>query len=259
VEQTIAPARVEARLLREEREAFPMWEEHRDDPGAELLATREEEEWALADMILCGSDFVRQGVMERSGPVERSVVVPYGVEMPASPPLNRDRGEVLKVLTVGTVGLRKGIPYLMNAARLLKGRARFRVVGPIGISTKATEQLRSHVEVVGPVPRGDVAKHYQWADVFLLPSICEGSATVVYEALGHGLPAIVTPNTGSVVRDSADGFVVPLRDSLSIVARIERLAADRSFLDHCSNEAYRRAQDYDLRSYEVRLRRALSI
>ena len=50
------------------------------------------------------------------------------------------------------------------------------------------------------------------ADVFVFPSLFEGSAVVTYEALACGLPSIVTPNAGSVVRDGVDGFHVPAGD-----------------------------------------------
>ena len=49
------------------------------------------------------------------------------------------------------------------------------------------------------------------ADVFVFPSLFEGSAVVTYEALACGLPSVVTPDAGSVVRDGVEGFVVPGR------------------------------------------------
>ena len=47
------------------------------------------------------------------------------------------------------------------------------------------------------------------ADVFVFPSLFEGSAVVTYEALAAGLPSVVTPSAGSVVRDGVEGFIVP--------------------------------------------------
>ena len=50
------------------------------------------------------------------------------------------------------------------------------------------------------------------ADVFVFPSLFEGSAVVTYEALACGLPSVVTPAAGSVVRDGVEGFLVAPRD-----------------------------------------------
>ena len=81
-EQTIAPSALEQRLLREERESHPGWEQMNEDRVATDFTIREQSEWQLADLILCGSEFVRDGIAQCSGPVEKCVVVPYGVDVP---------------------------------------------------------------------------------------------------------------------------------------------------------------------------------
>jgi glycosyltransferase involved in cell wall biosynthesis len=43
---------------------------------------------------------------------------------------------------------------------------------------------------------------------------------VVYEAAGCGIPLIITENVGADIRDKEDGFVVPIRDSKSIAAKL---------------------------------------
>ena len=64
------------------------------------------------------------------------------------------------------------------------------------------------------------------ADVFVFPSLFEGSAVVTYEALACGLPSVVTPDAGSVVRDGIEGFVVPPRDVDDLAAAMEQLGND---------------------------------
>src|SRR5207244_3760976 len=136
-------------------------------------------------------------VAASGGPVERCRVVPYGVDRRFACPNRPSHGGPLRVLTVGSVELRKGHPYVLAAARRLRGRASFRVIGPVHVSAAAQQELADALDLVGPVPHSDLAAHYAWADVFLLPSVCEGSATVTYEALTAGLPVLCTPNTGS--------------------------------------------------------------
>lgn len=256
-EQTIAPAAVERRLLREEQEFHPGWESAHDDRFADEYSQREQAEWALADSILCGSEFVREGILECGGPVERCVVVPYGVDGLAGRSNPTRHGPKLagplRVLTVGTVSLRKGAPYVLDAARRMRGNAVFRMVGPSILSPSAERELGSVVEWTGPVPRSEVAEHYAWADVFLLPSICEGSATVTYEALTYGLPVVCTPNTGSVVRDGEEGFVVPIRDSDALVKRLSTLEEDRRLLQQLGERASKLAADFTMGRYGERL------
>lgn len=256
-EQTIAPAAIERRILAEERELHPGWEAETEDRCAEDYIRREQAEWPLADIILCGSEFVREGVRACGGPHERCVVVPYGVDIGVAKPVQTNRrspsGGALRVLTVGTVSLRKGAPYVLEAARHLQGKAVFRMVGPSVLTPKAEGQLRSMVECTGSVPRSEVVEHYAWADVFLLPSLCEGSATATYEALAHGLPVVCTHNTGSVIRDGIEGFLVPVRDPMAIVARLQELHQDRDLLGKLSQQALGRAGQFTLGRYAERL------
>ncbi|MBK6741983.1 MAG: glycosyltransferase family 4 protein [Hydrogenophilales bacterium] len=211
MEQTIAPMEIERQLLAEEQKIFPGWQEPEpDDEYVRAYIAREQAEWCEADVILCGSEFVREGIAACGGPVERCVVVPYGLAKNhfGSVPTRSPHNGPLRVLTVGAVGLRKGSPYVLEAAKLLKGRASFRMVGPLGFTTKINDNLSGHIELVGPVPRASIQDHFAWADIFLLPSLCEGSATVTYEALANGLPVICTPNTGSIVRDGIEGAIL---------------------------------------------------
>lgn len=256
VEQTIAPRRMEERILRREELAFSGWQEPLPcDAHVDAYMEREEKEWLEAEVIVCGSEFVRDGVRECGGPVERCVVVPYGIDLQDFP--GRDRGELkgrpLHVLTVGEIGLRKGSHYVREAARMLAGRTAFRMAGPMALLPDRAKELQRHVEWAGIVPRREIAAHYQWADVFLLPSLCEGSATVTYEALSAGLPVVATANTGSIVEHGVSGFCIPERDARAIVQVLECFLSNTRLLRDMSAEARRRSRDASLEAYGERL------
>ncbi|MGE3314266.1 MAG: glycosyltransferase family 4 protein, partial [Planctomycetaceae bacterium] len=227
VDQTDAPFSIEERLLDEERERWPGWERGRITPSDwEPMAERERAEWNLADMILCGSEYVRDGVAAAGGPGECCRVIPYGFGHTHGATPNRmlrHPARELNVLFAGTLCLRKGIPYFGEAARRLSvAPVRFRAVGTQAVSESALGSLERYVEVAGTVPRSRMVEQYEWADVVVLPSISEGSANVCYEALAHGVPVVTTPHAGSVVRDGRDGFIVPIRDVDALVEVIER-------------------------------------
>ena len=117
----------------------------------------------------------------------------------------------------------------------------------------ACQSETTDVELTGHIPRVEIARHFAWADVFLLPSICEGSATVTYEALAAGLPVIATPNTGSVVRDGIDGFIVSCGAAEEIASRLAWLNANREKLRELSKHARERARSFTLEAYGERL------
>jgi glycosyltransferase involved in cell wall biosynthesis len=91
------------------------------------------------------------------------------------------------------------------------------------------------------------------ADVFVFPSLFEGSAVVTYEALACGLPSVVTPNAGSVVRDGIEGFLVTPRDVETLAQRMERLGNDPELRARMAAGARTRALAFDWPRYHASL------
>jgi glycosyltransferase involved in cell wall biosynthesis len=85
--------------------------------------------------------------------------------------------------------------------------------------------------------------------VFVFPSLFEGSAVVTYEALACGLPAVVTPSAGSVVRDGVEGFLVPPGEVEPLAAAMERLGGDPQLRAAMSAAARARAEEFDWPRY----------
>ena len=112
--------------------------------------------------------------------------------------------------------------------------------------------------LTGVVPRSEIVNHFFWADVLLLPSVCEGSAGSIFEALAAGLPAICTPNSGSVVEDGVSGIIVPAESVDHIVAALDRVCQNRDELAHMGQMAIAASQKWSLSSYGDRLSEILS-
>lgn len=260
VEQTIAPRRVEQRIVREEEQAFPGWQATLPlDANVEAYMAREEAEWQEADVIVCGSEFVNKGIEECGGPTCRCTVVPYGISFASFQPIAKAPlvGRKLRVLTVGEVCLRKGSHYVLAVARRLGEKVEFRMVGPTAFLPQRFAELTRHVQYAGVAPRSSISRHFDWADVFLLPSLCEGSATVTYEALSAGLPVIATPATGSIVEDGVSGFIVQERSGDAIVSALEVFLLSPKRVEQMAAAACRRAMMGSLDAYGRRLMKVM--
>jgi glycosyltransferase involved in cell wall biosynthesis len=109
------------------------------------------------------------------------------------------------------------------------------------------------VELLGRVSHGEMPALMAAADVFVFPSLFEGSAVVTYEALACGLPSVVTPNAGSVVRDGVEGFVVRPRDVEALAARMEKIGSDRELRTRMAGAARARAMTYNWPRYHADL------
>ncbi|HZR18619.1 MAG TPA: glycosyltransferase family 4 protein, partial [Verrucomicrobiae bacterium] len=162
---------------------------------------------------------------------------------------------------VGTAGLRKGIHYLAMAATRLRAGARpceIYVAGDVDLAASAQAMCRD-LRFLGRIARNAVQQEFLKADLFVLPSLAEGSAEATYQALGTGLPVITTAASGSAVRHGCEGFIVPERDARALADALERVVKNRQFRTQMSRAARARAREFTLEHYGQRLIAALQI
>jgi glycosyltransferase involved in cell wall biosynthesis len=259
VELPLAASEVEHHLLREEWERYPDWEPFfRSDEERGEFAARQRKEWDIADTIVVPSKFVASSLEKVGISPDRYTIVPYGVSDLSRETVRVAHDGPLRVLTVGSVTLRKGPQYTFEAFKLLGKDFDFRLVGGCSFSESVKRELGKRLHLVGDVPRSEVSEHFQWADVFLLPSLCEGMATVLIEALSSGLPVIATENSGLEINDGVDGFLVPIRSPAAIAERLDQLASDPVLLSEMSRNAKKRSEDFTLEAYSERLYQAMT-
>jgi glycosyltransferase involved in cell wall biosynthesis len=218
------------------------------------IVQRHEAEIREADGILVPSDYVRDTMVARGAAPERTHVLPYGVDIHRFRPAPREAGDKFRILFVGQLSQRKGIRYLLEAAKRLNlPDAELVLVGKMLGSEQAFAPYRGVFRHVTHVPYHEVHRLFQTADIFVYPSLHEGSAFATYEALASGLPIVTTKNAGSVARDGEEGFIVPIRDVDALVDRIERLYRDKALRATMAQAARRRAAEFTWAHYRERL------
>lgn len=259
LEQPSAPIEVELKLIAQERLKYPGWEADVGSSRAiDSLIERQHREWELATTILVPSVFVLNCIQSVGGPVEKCRIVPYGFDGMADDAAVRpiiDRP--LRTLYVGSLRLQKGIQYLAEAAKLTSTTVDVRAVGPSSLSSVGLEAVRQQICYDGSVPRSRLSVHYRWADVLVFPSVCDGFGLVLLEALSYGVVVIATENSGVVVRDGIDGFVVQSCDARGIARCLDRLSEDRKLLLAMSATARSRAAEFSIENYKRTLLRAV--
>ncbi len=245
----IDPGPLHYQIVAEETERWPGWE---DAPAAVPSAyhDRRRMEWDLADTIIVNSRWSRDALLGQGVEASKVVVIPLVYEPPSDRVESRSKSAYagpLRVLFLGKVNLAKGVPYLIEAARLLGPKCvDVTFIGSAAISKRAIASAPSNVRFLGAVSRGDVDRYYHDADVFVLPTLSDGFAITQLEAMAHGLPVIATPNCGEVVTDGADGRIVSPRDPAALASAMETLAADRDALDAMSQNALLKSRQYTI-------------
>ena len=248
-------------ILGEEGERNPEWamtiESLRDSPEKHA---RKDAELRLAEHVVVPSEFVRDTLAEHPAMTASIDVIPYGAPAPRAPAVEpRPRAPRLRLLYVGHLSQRKGISYLFAAMRRLANVASLTLVGPrIGGDCPALDGELARHTWLGAVPHGRVLEIMAEHDLLVFPSLFEGLAQVIPEALAQGLPVIATRNSGAtaVIDDGEDGFIVPIRDPDAIAARVTELAEDRNRLEAMRRAALLKAAE---RSWAAREERFIAM
>lgn len=219
--------RVQDALLREEHRTWGMPFDGIDHRAIE----REEAEYAQADCITVPSHFVRASFISQGVAAQKLRLLPYGVNLGRFTPVGSPDPARFDVLFVGAMSLRKGVPYLAQAWQQVKHPARSLTF----VGTPSTELIAllkcagiwtDDVRVLGHVPQPDLKHLMSSSHVMVLPSIEEGLAMVMAQAMACGCPVIASENTGAhdLFDDGTEGFIVPIRDAQSLADRLQRLA-----------------------------------
>ena len=192
-------------------------------------------EYDEADYILVPSDYAKQSFLERGFDERKIFKIPFGVdvakfkilnpniEAPNKSQILNSKHEKFIVLYVGDVRLGKGVQYLLEGWGELRLKdAELWLVGDIKPDIKKVlAKYRNHKDIKRLGFVRNISEVMKQANVFAFPSLDEGGARVTYEAMASGLPVITTPNAGSLVQDSLDGYIIPIRDPEALAERLQ--------------------------------------
>ncbi|WP_204524683.1 glycosyltransferase family 4 protein [Litchfieldia alkalitelluris] len=131
--------------------------------------------------------------------------------------LKKEQGTLVFLLPAGVRKV-KNIPFAIEALEKLQTKIpsiRLWIVGPIleKEEGKVVEELadkhHTWVKYLGPFPHSDMGALYQISDIVLNTSHSEGQPAAILEAMGHGLPVLVSSNHGnlSIVSHEENGMV----------------------------------------------------
>lgn len=202
-----------------------------------------------ADAVVAPSWDLQQRVENLGVDCQR---IPHGIETSAHAWRARERHDPVRILTVSRLAPGKNVDVAIDAVRELREvrDAELRICGDGSESAPVAAAADRHdwVDWRGWVE--DTAPHYDWADLFLLPSQWEAFGLVYCEALASGLPVVAAPHGGpqDIVRPSVGELAEPsveaqaqalnwvCADYNSYQAATEGYVADRFSADKMSRQ-----------------------
>jgi glycosyltransferase involved in cell wall biosynthesis len=205
----------------------PRGHSHRDDPQRLLT---EIAEFDASDFVLAPSDYVIRTFVERGYAPHRLLRHRYGFDPAAFPPPSaREPERPFTVAFVGRGEPNKGLHHALHAfvEAGLTGVGRFLVCGRIqpDYRTVIADLLdKSGAEELGFVT--DMGAVLRGVDVLALPTVTEGSALVVFEAMASGAVPVVSDAAGAPVDHGADGLIHHAGDVAALTDHLAALASN---------------------------------
>lgn len=238
--------RFQAEIVREE---YSRWGFPRRKVDSRAV-DREESEYAQADAITIPSEFSRRSFIEMGIPPEKLHNLPLGVRLDRFQSTGEPPADSFNVLFAGTISIRKGVPYLLDAfTRFKHPLKKLRLVGPVEPEMRSLFSRfdLSAVEVLGRKPQSEMAQWMSTSHVLVLPSVEDGFGLVMAQAMACGTPVIASEHTGGpdLFSDGVEGFIIPVRSADAIFDRLTQLADDPSLWQRMSQAARERVRNID--------------
>lgn len=143
----------------------------------------------------------------------------------------------------------KGIMEYLTSAKIIKSKypdVRFMLLGAVENMPDALtkEDLDSYaregiIDHYGETE--NVSEYYRQCSVYVLSSYREGTPRTVLEAMSMGRPIITTdaPGCRETVENGVNGFLVPVRDVVALVEKMEWFINNPKEVERMGNESYR--------------------
>ena len=176
-----------------------------------------------------------------------------GVDTDVFRRMDGHRREPNSLIMVGrTEDRKKGILYLLQALRLLKGddlNPKLTIVDQVGSGSMALDLVRKYeldgmVTFTGRLTTDELVRRYSAAEVAITPSLYEGFGLPAAEAMACGVPVIATTAGAlpEVVKQGETGILVPPQDPHALAGAIKQLLADESMRRRMGGEGRKRVE-----------------
>ncbi|HEY4935907.1 MAG TPA: glycosyltransferase family 4 protein, partial [Puia sp.] len=216
------------------------------------------EEVELANIILCGSEFVKKTVLYFFPEFENKCkVVPYGTDLEefSYPERKFQHGKDLKFAFVGRLSWRKGAHLLLDAWKdfvLDHPEAELHFFGTPDKEI-SVDQLPDKVFWHGWIKKSELIAYLKTMDVFVFPTTFEGSSIAVFQAMALKLPVITTLNSGTVLTHGESCEIVDVGDNAGLVNAMDKLLRNPEYRQKLAENAYTLSKNYSWNDYKMRL------
>jgi glycosyltransferase involved in cell wall biosynthesis len=212
----------------------------------------------LADLVLCGSEFVRQSCLSEGLKPEKLILLPYGIDLNkfSNPQIQPDTNKI-KLVFVGSVTFRKGADILLKSWEKIQNEFPLAELHFYGSVEMPIPQNMKAVFFHGFITQEALIEELKEAHISVLPSFFEGSSLAIYQSMAMGLAIVTTPNTGSVVENDKNGLLINYGSEEELTEKLRLLLNDTDLRRRLALNAVEDVKEYTWDNYGKKLVKVL--
>jgi glycosyltransferase involved in cell wall biosynthesis len=216
------------------------------------ISSLELKSYQQSDRIIVPSVFVKDEIVKLGIDQKKITIVPFGINLNKSYKRSYKKDyevEGVDFCFAGTINKRKGLDFLLEAWNDRRfSNDRLHLCGRLFPEVKKLLKNYGFNNVILP-GFVDTEVYFKKCDVYVFPSILEGSSKSIYEAMNMGLPSIVTHNSGSVITDKEDGFIIDIANASAIQEKMLLLKRNTCLIENMGMAAYQNSKKYSWGQY----------
>ncbi len=200
------------------------------------------------DLFIVPSEVTKESLILENISENKIIIIPFGVDSNKFKPKKKSN-KIIKFAFSGNVNQRKGIPYLIEAFNELNlENSELNIYGRVYPEINKWLNESSNKKIIFHGFK-DLTKELPNNHVFVFPSLLEGSAKSIYEAMASGLPIITTHNSGSIIEDNKEGFIIPVQDKIKLKEKMLYFYNNIDSINIMGNRARKKALEYTWERY----------
>jgi glycosyltransferase involved in cell wall biosynthesis len=202
------------------------------------------------DLIIAPSLFVKNEILKYGIIESKLKVIPFGVDVDDYKKSFNSNKKGIDFCLAGVLNDRKGILFLLKAWEVGDFiEDRLHLCGRITPEIKSKIDSMKHNKNIIIPGFIDTSEYFKNCDVYVFPSLMEGSSKSIYEAMNRSMPIICTYESGSVIKDREHGFIIEKMNANDILVKMSIFKENKTLIEKMGSKSKVHVSEFSWQNY----------
>ena len=202
------------------------------------------------DLIIAPSLFVKNEILKYGISESKLKVIPFGVTVDNFKKKFNLNKKGIDFCLAGVLNDRKGLSFLLKAWEIGDfSEDRLHLCGKITPEIKSQIDLISNNKNIITPGFIDTSEYFKNCDVYVFPSLMEGSSKSIYEAMNRSMPIICTNESGSIIEDGEHGFIIKKMNYNDILVKMSIFKNNKKLIEKMGSKSKLHVSKFSWQNY----------